>query len=150
MPTGCRTMKRVIFPLVQVGGVVVYPDDGDFFSNTALLAGFVIADYSGGKDLTLYTSPAPKMRRIVSTLQFYKMIPPRLEAALVYPEMVLPDTSKYLTLKVFANRINLSQVAGVDGLTFGVDLEDEMTREGFKEALRLGMITQEEVDAVFK
>jgi len=145
-------IKRVNLGKLPINelGVVVYPDDIDTISNTTIINGDTIADYSGDLDFPLYIPPAHKVHRFVSTLKLYTMMPPRLEAALVYPEMVLPDMDKYITLKVFANRINASQVAGANGLTFGVDLEDEMTKEGFSEALRLGMVTQEEVDAVFK
>ena len=109
----------------------------------------MIADYSGDLDLPLYIPPTPKTRRIISTLEFYKRLPTRLMIALVNPDIVA-DIEAHTMLKVFNNYIQCSQVAGENGLTFGVDLNDEMVKEGFSEALRLGMITQAEIDAVLK
>lgn len=145
-------MKTIYFDFkVTDDGEVVYPDDISTISNTRQTPdGKWIADYSGDLDLPLYVPTTPKVHRFISTLKLYTMMPSRLEAALVYPEMLLPDMDKYITLKVFANRINASQVAGADGLTFGVDLNDPMTREGFGEASRLGLITQSEIDSIFK
>lgn len=146
---------RVIVPLViDEHGVIVYPVDISLVSNSVISddGKSIIFDYSGDedeKDLPVYNPPAPKPRRIVSTLQFYTLLPQRLEVMLANPDMVLPDMVKYAALKVFDNRIKCSQVVDAGGITFGVDLEDEMTREGFQEAIHLGMATQEEVDAVF-
>ena len=134
---------------INESGIVVYPDDIDKFANTVIIDGDTIADYSGDLDLPLYIPPTPKTRRIISTLEFYKRLPTRLMIALINPDIVA-DIETHTMLKVFNNYIQCSQVAGENGLTFGVDLNDEMVKEGFSEALRLGMITQAEIDAVLK
>lgn len=143
--------KTVIFPKTEENGLIVYPDDISKFANTRLSPDglSMIADYSGDLDLPLYVPTVPKTRRIISTLEFYKRLPMRLMIALVNPDIVA-DIETHTMLKVFNNYIQCSQVAGENGLTFGVDLEDEMVKEGFSEALRLGMITQAEIDAVLK
>jgi len=130
-------------------GVVVYPDDIDTISNATIIYGDTIADYSGGLDLPLYTPPTPKTRRIISTLEFYKRLPMRLMISLVNPDIVA-DIETHTMLKVFNNYIQCSQVAGENGLTFGVDLNDNMVTEGLSEALRLGLVTQAEIDEILK
>lgn len=130
--------------------VFVFPDDRNLFTGLIDLDGeYFAAKYSGNKDLPIYISPAPKTRRIISTLEFYKRVPTRLMIALVNPDIVV-DIETHTMLKVFNNYIQCSQVAGENGLSFGVDLNDEMVKEGFNEALRGGMITQAEIDAVLK
>ena len=144
-------MRTVIVDIIMgENGEFSYPDDiSKFFNLRKNAAGKWIAEYSGALDLPLYIPPAPKTRRIISTLEFYKRLPTRLMIALINPDIVA-DIEAHTMLKVFNNYIQCSQVAGENGLTFGVDLEDEMVKEGFSEALRLGMITQAEIDAVLK
>jgi len=49
---------RVTFPLVSdTNGFIQYPDKVTFFSNTQILNGNVIADYTGSQSLTQYTPP---------------------------------------------------------------------------------------------
>lgn len=144
-------IKRVNFGRLPTNalGVIEYPDNIDTISNTTIINGDTIADYSGDLDLPLYVPTVPKTRCIISTLEFYKRLPTRLMIALVNPDIVV-DIETHTMLKVFNNYIQCSQVTGENGLTFGVDLNDEMVKEGFSEALRLGMITQAEIDAVLK
>jgi hypothetical protein len=143
--------KAVIFPKIEENGVIIYPDDISMFANTRLNPDglSIIADYSGDKDLPIYIPPTPKTRRIISTLEFYKRLPTRLMIALINPDIVA-DIETHTMLKVFNNYIQCSQVAGEDGLTFGVDLNDNMVTEGFSEALRLGLVTQAEMDEILK
>lgn len=143
--------KTVIFPKIEENGVIIYPDDISHFSNTSLSPDglSIIAEYSGDADLPLYAPPTPKTRRIISTLEFYKRLPMRLMIALVNSDIVA-DIETHTMLKVFNNYIQCSQVAGENGLTFGVDLNDNMVTKGFSEALRLGMVTQAEMDEILK
>lgn len=144
-------IKRVNIGKLPINelGVVVYPGDIDEFSNTTIVNGDTIADYSGDKDLPLYIPPTPKTRRIISTLEFYKRLPMRLMIALINPDIVA-DIETHTMLKVFNNYIQCSQVTGENGLTFGVDLNDNMVTEGFSEALRLGLVTQAEIGEILK
>lgn len=143
--------KTVIFPKIEENGRIVYPVDISEVSNTRLNPDglSIIADYSGDKDLPIYTPPPQKTRRIISTLEFYKRLPMRLMIALVNPDIVA-DIETHTMLKVFNNYIQCSQVAGENGLTFGVDLNDNMVTEGLSEALRLGLVTQVEIDEILK
>ena len=143
--------KTVIFPKIEENGAIIYPDDISMFANTRLSPDglSIIADYSGDVDLPLYTPPTPKTRRIISTLEFYKRLPMRLMIALINPDIVA-DIETHTMLKVFNNYIQCSQVTGENGLTFGVDLNDNMVTEGFSEALRLGLVTQAEIGEILK
>lgn len=62
---------RVTFPLVtDKNGFVQYPDSIGLFSNTAIVAGNVIADYSGTQALAQYVPPAPAVNTKVSRLAY--------------------------------------------------------------------------------
>jgi len=45
---------RIIFDLLTNNGMIEYPDEIQYFSNTEIVDDKIIADYSGNKSFTLY------------------------------------------------------------------------------------------------
>jgi hypothetical protein len=64
-------MRKVIFPLVKDGSLIVYPDDFSLFANTEFVDDTVVADYAGALPLDAYVAPATP--RALTKLEFVEL-----------------------------------------------------------------------------
>jgi hypothetical protein len=130
-------------------GEVIYPDDISTISNTRQTPeGKWIAEYSGGLNLPIYIPPAATLSRVITLIEFESRFPMRVQLLLADPSLASSiEISSVCSL--LARRIALSQARTPNG-DRGVELENDMTKQGVQEAVRLGVMTQDEADAVLK